>query len=64
LVDGSVGELLGQVYVEKYFSPEAKIYMVKLVNNLKIALGDRIKGLDWMSDATKAAPLKSWPRLP
>jgi putative endopeptidase len=58
LVDGSVGELLGQLYVEKYFSPEAKIYMAKLIGNLKIALGDRIKKLDWMSDATKVRALK------
>ncbi|HWD87660.1 MAG TPA: M13 family metallopeptidase [Mucilaginibacter sp.] len=53
LVDGSLGELLGQLYVAKYFTPAAKAYMVNLVNNLKGVLGDRIKRLDWMSDATK-----------
>jgi putative endopeptidase len=53
LVDGALGELLGQLYVEKYFTPAAKQYMVNLVNNLKGVLGDRIKRLDWMSDATK-----------
>ncbi|GAB2693346.1 M13 family metallopeptidase [Mucilaginibacter koreensis] len=57
LVDGSLGELLGQLYVEKYFTPAAKQYMVGLVNNLKITLGDRIKRLDWMSDATKTRAL-------
>ncbi|QXV67233.1 M13 family metallopeptidase [Mucilaginibacter sp. 21P] len=57
LVDGSLGELLGQLYVEKYFTPAAKKYMLDLVNNLKITLGDRIKRLDWMSDATKAKAL-------
>jgi putative endopeptidase len=58
LVDGSVGELLGQLFVEKYFKPEAKQYMVNLVNNLKITFGERIKKLDWMSEATKQRALK------
>jgi putative endopeptidase len=58
LVDGSIGELLGQLYVKKYFTPAAKQYMVKLVNNLKETLGERIQHLDWMSDATKAKALK------
>jgi putative endopeptidase len=58
LVDGTVGELLGQLYVQKYFSPEAKVYMVKMVNNLKEALADRIKNLDWMSAETKVRALK------
>jgi putative endopeptidase len=58
LVDGSEGELLGQLYVAKYFTPQAKAYMVDLVNNLKETLGGRIKNLDWMSDETKARALK------
>jgi len=58
LVDGSLGELLGQLYVAKYFTPAAKEYMVNLVNNLKITLGERIQNLTWMSDVTKARALK------
>ncbi|RKR82617.1 putative endopeptidase [Mucilaginibacter gracilis] len=58
MVDGSLGELLGQLYVEKYFTPAAKAYMVDLVNNLKVTLGDRIKRLDWMSAETKERALK------
>lgn len=58
LVDGSLGELLGQLYVAKYFTPAAKAYMVNLVNNLKTTLGERIKNLVWMSDETKARALK------
>jgi putative endopeptidase len=46
------------LYVEKYFTPAAKQYMVTLVNNLKVTLGERIKNLDWMSDVTKARALK------
>jgi len=58
LVDATLGELLGQLFVEKYFTPAAKQYMVDLVNNLKETLGDRIKRLDWMSPATKERALK------
>jgi putative endopeptidase len=58
LVDGALGELLGQLYVQKYFTPAAKQYMVNLVNNLKGTLGDRIKRVDWMSEETKQRALK------
>ncbi|MDB5159064.1 MAG: family metallopeptidase [Mucilaginibacter sp.] len=58
MIDQNVGELLGQLYAEKYFKPAAKAYMITLVNNLKSVLGDRIKRLDWMSDETKARALK------
>ena len=46
-------EAVGQLYVEKYFPPEAKARMAELVNNLKLVLYDRISNLDWMSDMTK-----------
>ncbi|HEY8928451.1 MAG TPA: M13 family metallopeptidase [Mucilaginibacter sp.] len=58
LVDGSLGELLGQIYVQKYFPPAAKEYMLKLVNNMKATLGERIQNLTWMSAETKARALK------
>jgi len=55
---GSVlGEAVGQLYVEKYFPPEAKVRMDKLVNNLKIALRGRIEKLEWMSDETRKEAL-------
>ncbi|MDR3681824.1 MAG: M13 family metallopeptidase [Flavipsychrobacter sp.] len=57
VVDGSVGELLGQMYVEKYFTPEAKKRMQELVNNLQETYADRIKNLEWMSDETKKIAL-------
>ncbi len=50
---GSLGEALGEMYVAKYFPPEAKARMLKLVNNLKLSFAERIKKLDWMSDTTK-----------
>ena len=49
-----LGEAIGQIYVEKYFPPEAKERMLHLVNNLRLALRERIKNVDWMSDETKA----------
>ncbi len=55
--NGALGEAVGQLYVEKYFPPAAKKRMVELVMNLKYALGERIKKLDWMSDETKQKAL-------
>ncbi|SHG19340.1 M13 family metallopeptidase [Pedobacter caeni] len=57
LTDGTIGELLGQLYVAKYFKPDAKVRMTELISNLRKAFEIRIKGLDWMSDATKEKAL-------
>lgn len=54
LVDGALGEAVGQMYVKKYFPPAAKERMLKLVKNLQISLAERIKALPWMGDSTKA----------
>lgn len=53
-VNGALGEAVGQLYVEKYFPPEAKERMLTLVDNLSKSLGERIDNLAWMSDTTKA----------
>ena len=58
LIDRMLGDLVGQIYVEKYFKPEAKEYMVKLVDNLQSTFADRIKRLDWMSEETKIKALE------
>ena len=55
LVDGSLGELVGQDYVRAHFPPAAKAKMEALVVNLKLAMADRISANDWMSAPTKAA---------
>ncbi len=55
--DGTLGELLGQLYVKEYFTPEAKARMEELVSNLRKAYAIRISKLDWMSDATKQKAL-------
>lgn len=53
VTDGALSEAVGQMYVKKYFPPEAKQRMVRLVENLRISLGERIMALNWMSDETK-----------
>ncbi len=53
VVDGSLGELLGQMYVDQHFKPEAKQRMLELLKNLQDTYAERIKRLDWMSDVTK-----------
>jgi putative endopeptidase len=58
LTDGTVGELLGQLYVAKYFKPEAKARMTELINNLRAAFEIRIKNLEWMSPETKTKALE------
>jgi len=58
VVDGAMGEAVGQAYVDRYFPPEAKAKIDALVNDLKTALGRRIDGLAWMSAATKAEARK------
>ena len=54
---GCLGEAVGQLYVEKNFPAEAKARMLELVGNLRVALGERIKNLEWMSEDTKAKAL-------
>jgi len=56
--DGALGEALGKLYVADYFPPEAKARALEMINNLKAALADRIKTLDWMDEPTKQAALK------
>jgi putative endopeptidase len=57
LTDATIGELLGQLYVEKFFKPDAKARMDEMIKNLVKAYEIRIKNLDWMTDATKQKAL-------
>jgi putative endopeptidase len=56
-LDGSMGEMVGKLYVRDNFAPEAKERMEVLVVNLKRAFDKRIRQLDWMSEATKREAL-------
>jgi putative endopeptidase len=53
VVDGSVGDQLGKMYSDKYFTADAKKRMLELVNNLQSAYENRINQLDWMGAETK-----------
>lgn len=57
-VNGAMGEALGQLYVKKYFPPEAKARAQEMVTNLQEALRDRIRHNDWMSEQTKKKALQ------
>ena len=59
-VNAQMGEAMGQLYVARTFSPEAKRRAQALVTRLLAALKARIEALDWMSDATKARALAKW----
>jgi putative endopeptidase len=58
LADSQLGELLGQLYVQRYFKGEAKTRMLEMVNNLQQTFAGRIQRLDWMSDVTKKRALE------
>ncbi len=58
LVEGSLGEAVGQLYVEAHFPPEAKSAMSKLVDNLIEAYRVDISALDWMTPETKVRALE------
>ena len=56
-VQGVMGEALGRIYVKKYFPASSKERMKTLVENLRVALGERIAAQDWMDDSTKVNAL-------
>lgn len=58
VVNGQVGELLGRIYVQKYFTKEAKKKMNELVDDLFTAYEARLKSLTWMSEPTKKKALQ------
>ena len=59
-VNGTVGEALGELYVEVAFPPESKKQMERLVGNLSTALKARLEKLEWMSPETRAKALEKW----
>jgi putative endopeptidase len=58
LVEGSMGEAVGRIYVERHFPPAAKESMDELVGNLIEAYRQSIARLDWMSEETRARALE------
>jgi putative endopeptidase len=58
--NASVGEALGQLYVEAVFPAESKTKMVEMVSHLGLALKARIEALEWMGEETKQRALEKW----
>jgi putative endopeptidase len=57
-LDGAIGEAVGQLYVARHFTPDAKAKISDLVENLRTAYAQRVKQLPWMSEATKKVALE------
>jgi len=62
-VDGRLGEVLGETYVQRYFPAESKAQMEQLVANLKTAAAKRIQANSWMEPATKQAAIAKLARM-
>jgi predicted metalloendopeptidase len=58
VINGNMGEALGQLYVDRAFPPEAKASALEMIGNLQAAVGERIEALDWMGDETRAKALE------
>jgi putative endopeptidase len=62
-VDGSIGEALGQLYVERHFPAAARVRMAALVADVKAVFRDRLSKLEWMSEATRQKGLVKFDRF-
>jgi putative endopeptidase len=63
VVNGTTGEALGKLYVEKLFPVEAKEKAKNMIANVMMAYENRIKALPWMSDATKTKAIEKLNKL-
>jgi putative endopeptidase len=61
--DNSLGELIGQVYVDEYLPKGSKEKLLEIGNNIRIVYEDHIKKLDWMSEATKVKALNKLSKI-
>ncbi|MBM3846120.1 MAG: M13 family metallopeptidase, partial [Verrucomicrobia bacterium] len=63
VINGALGEALGELYVRKHYPPEAKARMSELIDNLKVVFRERLQKLDWMTDATRVKALAKFDRF-
>ncbi len=63
MIDGSIGEALGQLFVEKYFPPAARARMIELVGKSEGRFPRPPEKVDWMTDATRAKALAKFDRF-
>lgn len=63
MVDGGIGEALGQLYVARYYPPEAKARMDEMISNIQVVMRERLQKLDWMTEATRQKALAKFDRF-
>ncbi len=63
VIDGAIGEALGQLYVERYYPPEAKARMDEMIRNITAVMRDRLQKLEWMTEPTRRKALAKFDRF-
>jgi len=63
VIDGQIGEALGQLYVAQYYPPEAQARMAEMIANIVAVMHDRLQKLDWMTEATRQKALAKFDRF-
>ncbi|MCX6928976.1 MAG: M13 family metallopeptidase [Verrucomicrobia bacterium] len=63
IIDGEIGEALGQLFVEQHFPPAARARMLALVENIEAVVRDRLQRLDWMTETTRVKALAKFARF-
>src|SRR3989441_4951954 len=63
VIDGTIGEALGRLYVERYYPPEAEARMDEMIRNITAVMRDRLARLDWMTDPTRRKALAKFDRF-
>ncbi len=63
VIDGTIGEALGQLYVARYYPPEAKARMDEMIRNITAVMRDRLQKLDWMTEPTRKKALAKFDRF-
>src|SRR5260221_406721 len=63
VIDGSIGEALGRLYVERYYPPEAKARMDEMIRNITAVMRDRLPKLDLMTEPTRKKALAKFDRF-
>lgn len=58
MVDGALGDAVGQLYVERYFAPQAKARALHIVGKVRAALEARLREVAWMQESTRAKALE------
>jgi predicted metalloendopeptidase len=63
VIDGQLGEALGQLYVARYYPPEAKARMAEMIANITAVMKDRLAKLEWMTEPTRQKALAKFERF-